>query len=262
MIVEQIWTGNSGRNFFYMVACAETGEAVAIDPIDPPKCLAVAKDKGWDITRVFNTHEHADHIAGNDDVIAATGAKLIAPYNAGSRIPRVDEGVREGDHVKIGKTVDLEVIETPGHTPIHISLFGHNDEPHLLCGDTVFNAGVGHCHTGDPNVLYATFRDKIAKMPDGTRIYPGHDYISNNLQFTLDREPDNADAKALLADVEGQDPDAALVTTLGTERKVNTFMRLDSAGVVAGIKEKFPDLPNTPSDEDIFLSLRLLRNDW
>ena len=176
MIVEQIWTGNSGRNFFYMIACSETGEAVAIDPIEPDKCLAAAKDKGWDITRVFNTHEHGDHIAGNDEMIAATGAKLIGPYNAGNRIPGIDEGVREGDHVKLGKTVDFEVIETPGHTPIHISLFGHSDEPHLLCGDTVFNAGVGHCHTGDPNVLYATFRDKISKLPDATRIYPGHNY--------------------------------------------------------------------------------------
>lgn len=262
MIVEQIWTGNAGRNFFYMVACAETGEAVAIDPIDPPKCLAVAKDRGWEITRVLNTHEHGDHIAGNDDVIAATGATLIGPYNAGDRIPGIDEGVREGDRVKIGKTVDLAVIETPGHTPIHISLFGEADEQHLLCGDTVFNAGVGHCHSGDPNVLYATFRDKISKLPDATRVYPGHDYIANNLKFTLDREPDNADATSLLAEVEDQDPDNALVTTLGTERKVNTFMRLDSPGVIAGVKEKFPDLPDSPSEEDVFLSLRLLRNDW
>ena len=94
MIVEQIWTGNAGRNFFYMVACSETGEAVAIDPIEPPKALAVAKERGWDITRVFNTHEHADLIAGNDETIAATGAKLIGPqiskgpgWNGGARVP-------------------------------------------------------------------------------------------------------------------------------------------------------------------------------
>ncbi|MBO6783686.1 MAG: MBL fold metallo-hydrolase [Alphaproteobacteria bacterium] len=262
MIVEQIWTGNNARNFFYIVACSESGEAVAIDPIDPPKCLSVAKDKGWDITWVLNTHEHGDHIAGNDDVIAATGAKLMGPHNAGDRIPGIDKGLAQGDRVKLGSTVDMEVMETPGHTPIHISLFGENDEPHLLCGDTVFNAGVGHCHSGDPNVLYATFRDKIAKLPDATRIYPGHDYIVNNLNFTLDREPDNADAKALLSDVEGQDPDNALVTTLGIERKVNTFMRLDSPGVIEGIKDKFPELGNSPGEEDVFLGLRTLRNDW
>ncbi|MDE0780737.1 MAG: hydroxyacylglutathione hydrolase [Alphaproteobacteria bacterium] len=262
MIVEQVWTGNSGRNFFYIVACPGSGEAIAIDPIDSALCLSTAKDKGWDITWVMNTHEHADHIEGNDDVIAATGAKLMGPHNAGCSIPGIDKGLRGGDVVKLGTAIELEVIDTPGHTPIHISMLGHGDEAHLLCGDTIFNAGVGHCYSGDPNVLYATFRDEIAKMADNTRIYPGHDYIGNNLKFTLDREPDNADAKALLADVEGQDPANALVTTLGMERKVNTFMRLDNASVVAGVKAKFPDLPDTPSDEDVFLSLRKLRNDW
>src|SRR3546814_291187 len=94
MIVEQVWTGNSARNFFYILACSETGEAVAIDPIEPDLCLERAKARGWDITRVLNTHEHGDHIGGNDAVIAATDAKLLAPYNAGNRIPNVDEGLR------------------------------------------------------------------------------------------------------------------------------------------------------------------------
>ena len=203
------------------------------------------------------------------EVAVAIGADPASCYSASAPLPYgIDEFLLAGFIRKQSvplvkcKTVDLEVIETPGHTPIHISLFGENGEPHLLCGDTVFNAGVGHCHSGDPNVLYATFRDKISKLPDGTRIYPGHDYITNNLQFTLDREPGNADAKALLTDVEGQDPDDALVTTLGTERKVNTFMRLDSAGVIDGVKDRFPDLGDSPSAEDVFLSLRLLRNDW
>ncbi len=71
MIVEQIWTGNAYRNFNYLIACPETGEAMAVDPLDHQKCLAVAKTRGWQITQVLNTHEHFDHIGGNDDVIAA-----------------------------------------------------------------------------------------------------------------------------------------------------------------------------------------------
>jgi len=58
MIVEQIWTANSGRNFNYLIACSETGEALAIDPLDYQKCLAAAKAKGWNITQVLNTHHH------------------------------------------------------------------------------------------------------------------------------------------------------------------------------------------------------------
>ena len=262
MIIEQIWTGNAGRNFFYMVACSDTGETLAIDPIDPPKCLGTAKDRGWEVTRVLNTHEHGDHTGGNDAVIAATGAKLLGPANAGDRITGIDEGLREGDTVKIGSSGEFQVIETPGHTPIHISLFGHTGEPHLLCGDTLFNAGVGHCRTGDPNVLYETFSEKIAALPDAARVYPGHDYMTNNLGFTLDREPDNQAAKDLLDELSDQDPDNARITTLGEERQINTFLRLSSPSVIAGLKERFPDLPENPDEKTVFLKLRELRNEW
>ena len=56
MIVEQIWTGNAYRNFNYLIACPETGEALAIDPLDHEKCLGRAKDKGWDITQILRQH--------------------------------------------------------------------------------------------------------------------------------------------------------------------------------------------------------------
>lgn len=55
MIVEQVWTGNSLRNFNYLVACGETGEALAIDPLDFRRCLAVARERGWTITQILNT---------------------------------------------------------------------------------------------------------------------------------------------------------------------------------------------------------------
>ena len=90
MIVEQVWTGNAYRNFNYLVACPETGDALAIDPLDYGKCLAAAKRQGWTITQILNTHEHRDHIGGNDPMIQATGAKLLAHHQAGTRIRRVD----------------------------------------------------------------------------------------------------------------------------------------------------------------------------
>ena len=69
MIVEQIWTGNAYRNFNYLIACGETGEALAVDPLDHEKCLAAAKAKGWTITQILNTHEHHDHTGGNDAMV-------------------------------------------------------------------------------------------------------------------------------------------------------------------------------------------------
>ncbi|MBC7602668.1 MAG: MBL fold metallo-hydrolase, partial [Ramlibacter sp.] len=143
MIVERIWTANSLRNYNYLVACPDTGEALAIDPLDHEKTLATARAKGWQVTQVLNTHEHHDHVGGNAAVVAATGAKVIAHHRAAKLIPGVDRGVDAGDIIKVGKRVELEGMDTPGHAVCHICLRSHTDEPALFSGDTLFNAGAG-----------------------------------------------------------------------------------------------------------------------
>jgi len=263
VLVEQIWTGNAYRNFNYLVVCPETGEALAVDPLDHGKCLERAKAQDWTITQILNTHEHGDHTGGNEALVKATGAKVIAHRNAGKSIPGLDRGVGAGDIVKVGRTVELECLDTPGHTMCHICLLSRSDRPALFSGDTLFNAGAGNCHNGGhPNELYHTFAEQLSRLPDSTLIYPGHDYIANNLRFTLDREPDNAKAKRLLGEVDHQDTDHALVTTLAQEKEINTFFRLTSPSVIARLREAFPDLPEQPSAKDVFLKLRELRNSW
>jgi len=263
MIVEQIWTANAYRNFNYLIACKETGEALAIDPLDHQKCLAKAKEKGWTITQILNTHEHGDHTGGNQQVVAATGAKVLAHKNAKSRIPGMDRGLGAGDVIKVGRTVELECMDTPGHTMCHICLRSHGDTPALFCGDTLFNAGAGNCHNGGhPAELYSTFADQLDKLPENTLIYPGHDYIANNLGFTLDREPDNAKAAEMLPAIKQQDPNNPLVTTLKLEREINTFFRLSNPTVIARLREAFSDLPDNPDRKTVFLKLRELRNKW
>ncbi len=263
MLVKQIWTANAYRNFNYLIAWPESGEALAIDPLDHKKCLAAAKEAGWEITQVLNTHEHGDHIGGNKAMIAATGAKLLAHKNAKDKIPGMDRGLGAGDVIKVGKTVELEALDTPGHTMSHVCLLSHTDQPALFCGDTLFNAGAGNCHNGGhPNELYHTFASQLAKLPETTQVYPGHDYLANNLRFTLDREPDNARAKSLLGEADAQDPAHARVTTLGLEKEINTFFRLHSPSVIARLREAFPDLPEEPDEKTVFLKLRELRNAW
>ena len=263
MIVEQVWTGNAYRNFNYLIACPETGEALAIDPLDYPKCLLAAEQHGWTITQILNTHEHGDHTGGNTGMVKATGARIIAHANAIKRIPGMDRGVGAGDVIKVGASIDLECLDTPGHTMSHICLLSRTDQPALFSGDTLFNAGAGNCHNGGhPNELYETFHNQLEKLPEETLIYPGHDYLLNNLGFTLDREPDNATAQRMLAEYEDQDPNDALVTTLAQEREINTFFRLDSPSVIARLQEQFPKIGDSPDPRTVFLKLRELRNKW
>jgi hydroxyacylglutathione hydrolase len=263
MIVERIWTGNAYRNYNYLIACPESGEALAIDPLDHEKCLNAARVKGWQITQILNTHEHHDHTGGNAAVVAATGAKVIAHHRAGSRIAGVDRGVKAGDVIKVGKTVELECMDTPGHTMCHICLRSHTDQSALFSGDTLFNAGAGNCHNGGhPNELYQTFATQLAKLSDKTLVYPGHDYIANNLGFTLDREPDNRKATQMIEQVRDRNPEHAMVTNLALEKEINTFFRLHSPTVIARLREAFPDLPDAPDPKTVFVKLRELRNSW
>jgi hydroxyacylglutathione hydrolase len=263
MIVEQVWTGNAYRNFNYLVACPESGEALAIDPLDYKKCLAVAAENNWEIKQVLNTHEHGDHTGGNKGIVASTGAKLIAHKNSGNRISSVDRGVGAGDIVKVGKTVELECLDTPGHTMSHICLLSQTDKPALFSGDTLFNAGAGNCHNGGhPDELYDTFERQLEVLGDNTRLYPGHDYLLNNLSFTLDREPDNAAAAKMMAEYQNQDPEHALVTTLGQEKQINTFFRLQNPSVIQKLQEDFPEVGDSPDARTVFLKLRELRNNW
>ena len=99
-------------------------------------------------------------------------------------------------------------------------------------------------------------------MRDDTLIYPGHDYLINNLNFTMDREPDNDVARQMKTAYENQDPEDALVTTLAQEREINTFFRLDSPSVIARLQTDFPDIGDNPDPKTVFLKLRELRNSW
>lgn len=266
MLVEQIAVENSLRNYMYLLACPETFEAVAIDPLDHATILARAADLGWTIRAVINTHEHFDHIGGNEPVIKATGATLYAHHQAVDKIDHVDVGLKAGDVVRIGSSIELLALDTPGHTFCHTCLYYRgNDEhaPALFSGDTLFNAGVGNCHGGgDPRVLYQTFADQLFTLPGVTRIYPGHDYIVNNLKFTLDREPNNAAAQSLLVAMEQWNSEQHFISNIAMERLVNSFFRLGSAEIIAVLQKQFADLAEDPSEQDVFIKLRELRDTW
>lgn len=257
MKIYQIPVRNPLRNYMYLLACEKTQQAVAIDPLDHQLCLETAQREDLKITAVVNTHHHSDHIDGNGPVIAATGARLYCHRDAMKSIPNVDVGLNKGDRLDVGELCFL-VMDTPGHTMSHICLFfagSEIEEPALFCGDTLFNAGVGRCDFGGaPDVLYDTFVEQFFPLDDHVRVFPGHDYIENNLKFTLDREANNTTAQDLLNQFDNGLDAESYVTNIGLERQINVFFRLGSSEVRQGVA--------TDDDKSTFIALRRLRDSW
>ena len=161
-----------GDNFSYIVGDEASKEAAVIDPsFNADAILAQVKDHGYKVKYVINTHHHSDHTAGNEEVMNASHAKLVA-----HRLSSVhkDVSVIDGDQIRIGK-ITIKVIHTPGHTPDSICLL---IDGKLLTGDTLF---VGECGRtdlpgGNPESMYDSLFHKLMKLDDNVEVYPGHDY--------------------------------------------------------------------------------------
>lgn len=265
MIVEQIYTDNSLRNFNYIIACPDTNEAIVVDPLRVDLILDLVAEKSYNITKIINTHEHADHTDGNVELVNRTGAKVYCHHKAVGKIPCSEHGLRKDDIITVGDSVSISVLDTPGHTMAHVCLLATDltaNNLAIFSGDTLFNAGAGNVHSGNVDDLYQTFVNILFKLPDSTLVYPGHDYLENNLNFTLSREPGNHAAKELLERIKDQDPHDPFVTDLSIEKIINTFFRLDNSEIISKLKSDINDFSHTPSDKDVFIALRELRNNW
>jgi len=173
MIFEQVRTGGD-RNFSYLIGDEETREAMVVDPSDAPgPLLERASALGLRITTIVNTHLHEDHVAGNEFIRAATGARVACFAMTGAEPAReADIGLRDGDRVAAGK-VKFRVLHTPGHTPEHICLYG---EGRVVTGDTLFVGKVGGTDFGEgARREYASLREALMTLPDETEVWPGHD---------------------------------------------------------------------------------------
>lgn len=254
-MIQQIYTGNSLRNFSYLIS-SDQGY-YCVDPFDAQQIIPHLKRP---LLAIINTHEHWDHIQGNQELVEHSQCEVWTHFDAQNKIPNVSRVLVKGERIELTADSYMEVLDTPGHTFSHLCLlFVKNDEPWaVITGDTLFNAGVGNCHNGgNPEVLYETISRQFQNLPDQVKVYPGHDYLQNNLNFTLDREPHNQDAKNLKRECnEFTQRGAFRITDMGEERKINTFLRLKSLEIIENLKG------DTSSDKQVFLRLRELRNQW
>ncbi len=158
-------------NFSYLVFSPATGRGIGVDPsFAPERLLAAAAERNVTLEILVNTHGHRDHIAGNDRILTATGAKLAAHP---ADLPRADLPLQEGSLLPLGEEA-VEVLHTAGHTPGSIVL---HPPGALITGDTLFVTCVGRADLAgsDPQALYHSLR-RLAAFPPETLLYPGHDY--------------------------------------------------------------------------------------
>lgn len=160
-------------NFTYILADENTGESAVIDPSwDLEKIFAILNKNGWKVKYIINTHTHFDHILGNEQVAALTGAKIIQHKESTEKF---DLPVEDGQIIEVGKIV-IRIVHTPGHSKDSISLVVDNEL--VLTGDTLF---VGNCGRVDlpgsaASEMYHSLFEKIAKLQESLVVYPGHDY--------------------------------------------------------------------------------------
>jgi glyoxylase-like metal-dependent hydrolase (beta-lactamase superfamily II) len=114
-------------------------EAAVIDPsVSSDVYIAVAREHGWSIRFVLETHVHADHLSRARDLATRTGAALMLPPQ--NRVSFPFTPLVDDDRVAIGGTA-ITALHTPGHTMESTSFLLNASA--LFTGDTLFTNGVG-----------------------------------------------------------------------------------------------------------------------
>ena len=182
LIITKLAVDPEMSNNCYLLRCRATDEQLLIDAAaDAPRLIELIGSSG--ATKVITTHQHWDHHRALADVVAATGAVVVAGVDDAEAIAEqtgitVDDQVSDGDTIELGD-VRLHVIHVVGHTPGSIVLL-YNDPsgtPHLWTGDSLFPGGVGNTF-GDADAFRTLVQDVDTKifdrLPDETWFYPGH----------------------------------------------------------------------------------------
>ena len=187
MIFNQLFD-NKSSTYSYIISSGKGREALIIDPVieHTKKYIKILKDLELKLVKVIDTHIHADHISGLNELNKQTACTRIMGEESESEV--IDLKVKENEKIKIEK-VELTTLYTPGHTKCSYSYL-MNDR--VFTGDTLLINGSGRTdfQGGSAMEQYDSIFNKLLKLPDKTLVYPAHDY--NGKKFsTVENERNN-----------------------------------------------------------------------
>jgi hydroxyacylglutathione hydrolase len=240
-------------NYGVLLHDPETGATASIDAPEAAPIEAALKQAGWKLTDILVTHHHADHTAGIEALKQKYECRVVAPAAEASKIPGVDETVREGDTVKVG-TLSAKVIATPGHTAGHV-VYWFETENLAFVGDTLFSIGCGRVIEGTPEQMWRSLC-KLRDLPDDTEIYCGHEYTAANIRFALTIDQNNPVLEARAAQVERliAEGEPTIPVSIGDEKLANPFLRADVPDLAVDI-----GMAGRPAEE-VFAEIRARKN--
>ncbi len=228
-------------NYIWMLADAERGVALAVDPGDAQPVEAKLREQQWQLGCILITHHHHDHTGGVAALAERHHPQIIAPDDP--RIVPATRRIEDGETVDIDKLhVQAKVLAVPGHTLSHVA---YQLDNWLFCGDTLFSLGCGRLFEGTPAQMLSSL-DKIRALNATTQICAAHEYTLANARFALSVDPDNSDLQDRYAAVVRcrQEGLPSLPVTLDNEIRCNPFLRVDTPALQAWCTQRNPPAPN------------------
>ena len=242
-------------NYSYLFKDHQTNTVAIIDPSDFDTCDKKINQKYKKLDFILNTHHHFDHIGGNTELKKKYGSKILGFEKDEKRIPGIDILLKDNQEFKIGN-LSFKTIFIPGHTSGHIAFY-FKKERVVFTGDTLFSLGCGRIFEGTYKQMFDSL-NKIKKLPEDTKIYCGHEYTKNNLEFCLKFNPNNdyLKDKEKIIETKIKDKKPTIPSTIRDEIQTNIFLRHYDLDVKDALNLK------KASDLEIFTKLRDLKDNF